>query len=267
MNKKQDFIYILGPCSLQDEESFFKILNTLRPIMKNEKWWMKASFDKANRTSIHGGRGCGLSKAIEIWKTCKQQFPEIQLITDVHECWQVKPLVGVVDAIQIPAFLARQTDLVIECAMYFDVINIKKPQWLGPNNLKVLVDKVRETNPNAEAWLSDRGSNLGYDHLILDFTYVEEMKNYYDRVLIDCTHSTQRSKAIYGVQGDRKLAMKYFLSAPIFGYDGLFAETHFDPSCSVSDGDCMIELQEIEGLMEAQFNINQSFKQTFPKGI
>jgi len=246
-------IWILGPCSMQDENFFLSTTETINDIAKQnglDEWYMKASFDKANRTSIVGGRGPGLDTAIEIWKKAKEKFPSVQFITDVHECWQVEKLVGVVDVIQIPAFLGRQTDLIVESAKHFNKINIKKGQWLGPNNLRVSVDKVKDTNPNCEAWICDRGSNFGYHDLFVNFGIVDELKKSYDRVIIDCTHSTQRSREVYGVQGDPVLAERYFLSADIFNYDGVFAEVHPNPETSPSDGQCMIELNKLDQLIK-----------------
>ena len=161
----------------------------------------------------------------------------------------MEQLVGAVDVIQIPAFLGRQTDLIVECARNFNKINIKKGQWLGPNNLIKSVDKVKETNPDCEAWICDRGSNFGYHDLFVNFGIVDELKQYYDKVILDCTHSTQRSRAVYGTQGDRTLAERYLVAADLFNYDGVFAEVHPNPSCSVSDGDCQILLDDLPSLV------------------
>lgn len=254
-------IWILGPCSMQDRDFFIDVTDKINNIaLSNEldEWYMKASFDKANRTSIVGGRGPGLDEAIDVWREAKEKFPKVQFITDVHECWQVEKLVGVVDAIQIPAFLGRQTDLIVESARHFNKINIKKGQWLGPNNLRVSVDKVKNTNPNCEAWICDRGSNFGYHDLFVNFGIVDELKKSYDRVIIDCTHATQRSREVYGTQGDPVLAERYFLSSDIFNYDGVFAEVHPNPLKSPSDGQCMIELNKLDQLIKKSKQIKES---------
>jgi 2-dehydro-3-deoxyphosphooctonate aldolase (KDO 8-P synthase) len=219
-------------------------------MLPSDTWYMKASFDKANRTSLHGERGPGLDDAIEIWKISKEKFPNVKLTTDVHECWQIDKLVGLIDVIQIPAFLSKQTDLIVESAKYFDVVNIKKGQWIGPDNLRMSVDKIKETNNNCEAWICDRGSNFGYYDLFVNFGIVDELKRYYDKVIIDCTHSTQRSKKFYGTQGDPILAGRYLMSADIFNYDGVFAETHPRPLTSVSDGQCLIPIDKLEELIK-----------------
>jgi len=246
----RDKVWILGPCSIENRDLYFECLNTINGIMQdNDDWYMKSSFDKANRTSLHGGRGPGLEQATEIWTESKEKFPDIKITTDVHECWQLERLVGLVDAIQIPAFLSRQTDLIVESAKLFPVVNIKKGQWLGPNNLVASVDKIKETNPDCEAWITDRGSNFGYHDLFVNFGIVDELKQHYDRVILDCTHSTQRSRAVYGTQGDPVLASRYLVAADLFNYDGVFAETHPIPEESVSDGQCLIPLGELENLI------------------
>jgi 2-dehydro-3-deoxyphosphooctonate aldolase (KDO 8-P synthase) len=243
-------VWILGPCSIENTDTFLTCLDEINRVMGPEDdWYMKASFDKANRTSLHGGRGPGLTEALDIWKHTKELHPNIKLTTDVHECWQVERLAGVVDAVQIPAFLCRQTDLITESAKHFSIINVKKGQWLGPNNLLASVDKIKETNENCQAWICDRGSNHGYHDLFVNFGIVDELKKYYDKVILDCTHSTQRSRAVYGTQGDPVLAGRYFVSADLFNYDGVFAEVHPNPKESVSDGECLINLKDLEGLV------------------
>lgn len=244
-------VWILGPCSIESEKLFMECLLRIDSVMEDDdEWYMKASFDKANRTSLHGGRGPGLEEAIRIWKIAKEAFPDVKLTTDVHECWQVEKLAGLIDVVQIPAFLSRQTDLIVECAKHFPVVNVKKGQWLGPNNLIASVDKIKETNPNCQAWICDRGSNFGYHDLFVNFGIVDELKQYYDKVILDCTHSTQRSRGVYGKQGDPVLAARYFVSAGLFNYDGVFAEVHPDPPTSPSDGDCMIAVQVLRHLVE-----------------
>ena len=244
-------VWILGPCSMESKRLFLDSLKKIDSIMSPaDEWYMKASFDKANRTSLHGGRGPGLEYAKEVWAEARSEYPNVKFITDVHEVHQVEQLIGHVDVLQIPAFLCRQTDLIVESAKYFDKINIKKGQWLGPNNLIKSVDKVKETNPNCEAWMCDRGSNFGYHDLFVNFGIVDELKQHYDKVILDCTHATQRSRQVYGTQGDRTLAERYLVAADIFNYDGVFAEVHPEPSSAVSDGDCQIRLDDLSGLIQ-----------------
>ena len=244
--------WILGPCGIDNVEMYIDTCRFLHPLMKGKDWYYKASFDKANRTSINGERCVGIETGIKAFEQVKSMFPDVRLVTDVHECYQVEQLAHVIDVVQIPAFLCRQTDLIVECARHFNTVNIKKGQWIGPNNLVASVDKIRHTNSECRAWITDRGSNFGYDKLIVDFGIVDELKKSYDKVILDCTHSTQRSRSVYGKQGDVELAKRYFLSAPIFEYDGVFAETHPNPQESCSDKECQIPLDEMIDLLAEQ---------------
>ena len=260
-------VWILGPCSIENIDLFTQCLQKINSIMEpNDDWYMKASFDKANRTSLDGGRGPGLEEAIKIWEHARSAYPNVRFTTDVHECWQVEKLVGIVDLVQIPAFLSRQTDLIVECAKHFSKINIKKGQWLGPNNLRVSVDKIKTINEQCEAWICDRGSNFGYHDLFVNFGIVDELKQHYDKVILDCTHSTQRSREVYGTQGDPVLAGRYLTSAPIFNYDGVFAETHPKPEESVSDGQCLIHLDNLARLIATNKKVQKLFDQDLING-
>lgn len=248
----RDFTYILGPCGMDSEEMYLETGQELDKLMQGRDWFYKASFDKANRTSIVGDRCIGLDEALPVFKEIKKLCPNIKLVTDVHECCQIEKLQGVIDCIQIPAFLCRQTDLVVECAKAFDIVFVKKMQWLGPENVIKSVDKIKGVNPNCKAWLGDRGTNLGYDKLIVDFTIVDEIKKHYDKFILDCTHSVQRSRRVYGNQGDVRVAERYFKTAPIFNYDGAFAEVHPCPSESASDKDTQFVLEDFPELLNYQ---------------
>ena len=237
----QDYTYILGPCSIENEDNFMLVAETLYPLMNGKDWYLKGSFDKANRTSIHSNRGPGLEEGINIMRNVKDRFPDIKIVTDIHETSQALPLSDVVDVIQIPAFLCRQTDLLIECAKHFNTINVKKGQWLSADAMKHAVTKIKEVNPDCQVWVTERGSNFGYDRLIVDFRGVDVMKEFADKVIFDCTHSTQMAgDGITG--GSRKLAKQYSLAARIFEYDGVFVETHPDPENAISDSGSQVEL-------------------------
>ena len=237
----EDYTYILGPCSIESEENFREVANALYPIMQGKDWYLKGSFDKANRTSIHSNRGPGLDEGIRIMRSIKEDFPDIKIVTDIHEPSQALPLSDVVDVIQIPAFLCRQTDLLVECAKHFNTINVKKGQWLSADAMKHAVTKIKEVNPDCQVWVTERGSNFGYDRLIVDFRGVDVMKEFADKVIFDCTHSTQMAgDGITG--GSRKLAKQYSLAARIFEYDGVFVETHPDPENAISDSGSQVEL-------------------------
>jgi len=236
--------YILGPCSIESEENFRLVADTLYPIMKGKNWYLKGSFDKANRTSTYSNRGTGLDEGIRIMRGIKEDFKDIKIITDIHETNQALPLSDVVDVIQIPAFLCRQTDLLVECAKHFNTINVKKGQWLSADSMKHVVTKIKEVNPDCEVWITERGSNFGYDRLIVDFRGFDIMKQFADKVIFDCTHSTQMTGD--GVtNGSSKLAKQYAQVASIFECDGIFIETHPDPESAISDSKSQIELDWI----------------------
>ena len=173
-----NYTYILGPCSIENEENFLTVAWELSNVMKGKDWYLKGSFDKANRTSIHSDRGPGLDEGIRIMQAAKEDFPDIKIITDIHEPNQALPLSDVVDVIQIPAFLCRQTDLLVECAKSFNVINIKKGQWLSAEAMEHAVTKIKEVDPTCEVWVTERGSQFGYDRLIVDFRGVDIMKKF-----------------------------------------------------------------------------------------
>jgi len=235
------YTYILGPCSIETEDNFLEVAKTLDGYMGTKEWYLKGSFDKANRTSIHSDRGPGLDEGIRIMQSIKEAYPNIKIVTDIHESNQALPLSDVVDVIQIPAFLCRQTDLLVACAKNFNIINIKKGQWLSADAMKHAVAKIKEVDPNCEVWVTERGSNFGYDRLIVDFRGIDVMKEFADKVILDCTHSTQMAgEGITG--GSRKLAKQYAQAAKIFEYDGVFIETHPDPENAISDSASQVEL-------------------------
>ena len=236
-----NYTYILGPCSIENEDNFLTVAKSLNASMEGKDWYLKGSFDKANRTSIYSDRGPGLKEGMEIMRTVKHYYPDVRIVTDIHEPNQALSLSEVVDVIQIPAFLCRQTDLLVECAKNFNVINIKKGQWLSAESMKHAVTKIKDVDPKCEVWVTERGSNFGYDRLIVDFRGVDVMKQFADKVILDCTHSTQMAgDGITG--GSRKLAKQYSKAARIFEYDGVFIETHPDPDNAISDSGSQVEL-------------------------
>jgi 2-dehydro-3-deoxyphosphooctonate aldolase (KDO 8-P synthase) len=245
---------------MESEQVYLGAAETLCSIMEGRDWFFKASFDKANRTSIAGARGPGLDEGLRLLAKARESFPGIKLTTDVHEPWQVPLVAPLVDMIQVPAFLCRQTDLLVECARHCPIVNVKKGQWLSPHNIMKTVDKIKAT-PGVQAWLTERGTPLGYDHLIVDPTIVDLIKaSAWDSFILDCTHSVQRSRQVHGVQGDRVLAKRYFLAAPVLGYDGVFAETHPDPDSAISDGDCQIPLSEMAELIARQDAVREAIR-------
>ena len=237
----EKYTYIIGPCSIENQDNFLEVARALNPLMKGKDWYLKGSFDKANRTSIHSDRGPGLAEGIRIMQMAKRMCGDLKITTDIHEVSQALPLSDVVDVIQIPAFLCRQTDLLVACAEHFNIINIKKGQWLSAESMKHAVNKIKEVDPTCEVWITERGSNFGYDRLVVDFRGVDVMKEFADKVILDCTHSTQMAgDGITG--GSRKLAKQYSKAARIFEYDGVFIETHPDPDNAISDSGSQVEL-------------------------
>jgi len=254
-NKKKPKVWILGPCALESKRRYFYIGRRLNEIMKGKRWYYKASFDKANRSSIWGKRGLGLDGAIEIFAEVKEGIPGIKLTTDIHEPSQAEKLSPYIDVIQIPAFLCRQTDLLVEAGRHFNIVNIKQGQWMNPENMVHSVGKVREKNKNAEVWLTHRGTFFGYERMVVDFGSVGLMHKHFDRVILDCTHSTQYIKDGFTL-GNRWLGERYLIGAEIFGYNGVFAETHPKPEESISDGMCAVPLSRLERVLAAADSVS-----------
>ncbi len=249
--------FIIGPCSLETYELSFKVLDTVYPYVKDKEFYFKGSFDKANRTSIKGLRGPGLEKGLEIFKQLKKDFPGLKVTTDVHETSQVEKLADIIDVVQIPAFLCRQTDLLVEAAKHFNTVNIKKGQWMTPLNMVKGIDKLKITNPDCKVWLTERGTAFGYSQFIVDFSNVDFFKEHFDKVILDCTHSAQLLKPNGRTGGNSSLSAKYFQAAGIFGYTGAFVEAHPTPALSYSDSDSILSLDKMVELLIEKNNIKK----------
>ena len=210
----------------------------------------KASFDKANRTSIHSYRGPGLEKGLQMLADVKSKFG-LQILTDIHESWQAQPAAEVADVLQIPAFLCRQTDLLVSAAKTGKTVNIKKAQFLSGIDMQYPVQKVRESG-NDKVWLTERGNIYGYNNLAVDFRNIADMKNITDTVIMDCTHSVQRPGAMDGkTGGDRAFVPAMALAAKAFGANGFFFETHPDPEAALSDGPNMRYMKHFEPVVKS----------------
>ena len=185
-------IFIAGPCVIESAELLDTVAARIVEIQKSTglKFYFKASFDKANRTSIHSFRGPGLERGLQMLADVKQKYG-LPLLTDIHESYQAVAAGQVVDVLQIPAFLCRQTDLLVEAARTGCVVNIKKAQFLSGDDMRYPVEKCREAGAH-EVWLTERGSMFGYNNLVVDFRNLPIMQQYADRVIMDCTHSVQR---------------------------------------------------------------------------
>ena len=210
--------------------------------------YFKASFDKANRTSVHSFRGPGLQKGLEMLGDVREKYG-LQLLTDIHESCQAAPAGEVVDVIQIPAFLCRQTDLLLAAARTGKVVNIKKAQFLSGQDMRYPVEKARDGGAR-EVWLTERGNIYGYNNLVVDFRNIPDMKAIVPRVIMDCTHAVQRPGAAGGkTGGNREFVPAMALAAKAFGANGYFFETHPDPDHALSDGPNMLYLKDLENVI------------------
>lgn len=208
----------------------------------------KSSFDKANRTSISSFRGPGLDKGLQMLADIKSRYG-LRLLTDIHESWQAKAVGNVVDVIQIPAFLCRQTDLLVAAAQTGKTVNIKKAQFLSGLDMEFPVQKVRESG-NDVIWLTERGNVYGYNNLVVDFRNIADMKRFTPTVIMDCTHSVQRPGAAGGkTGGDRQFVPAMALAAKAFGATGYFFEVHPNPDEAKSDGPNMLRLTDLENVL------------------
>lgn len=213
----------------------------------NIPYVFKASFDKANRSSVHSYRGPGLEEGLKIFEEIKKTF-NIPLITDVHEPYQAAPVAEVVDVIQLPAFLARQTDLVVAMAQTGAVINVKKPQFLAPHEMRHIITKFREAG-NEQVILCERGSCFGYNNLVVDMLGMDEMKQFAP-VIFDATHALQKPGGrTDSADGRRAQAAQLARSGMALGLAGLFIEAHPDPNQAKCDGPCALPLAKLEGYL------------------
>lgn len=243
-------IFIAGPCVIESAEILDEVAAKIVDIQKKlgVKCYFKASFDKANRTSIHSYRGPGLEKGLQMLADVKSKY-HLPLLTDIHESYQAEAAGEVVDVLQIPAFLCRQTDLLVAAARTGCVVNIKKAQFLSGEDMQYPVEKSRDAGAK-EVWLTERGNMFGYNNLIVDFRNIPIMKQYADRVIMDCTHSVQRPGGANGkTGGDRQFVPQMAMAAKAFGAEGYFFETHPNPEKALSDGPNMLYLSDLEGLV------------------
>ena len=245
-------IFIAGPCVIESAELLDAVAARLVELKQQlgVEVYFKASFDKANRTSIHSFRGPGLEKGLQMLADVKAHYG-LPLLTDVHESYQAAAAGQVVDVLQIPAFLCRQTDLLVESAKTGRTINIKKAQFLSGDDMRYPVEKCREAGAT-EVWLTERGNMYGYNNLVVDFRNLPLMKQYADRVIMDCTHSVQRHGGAGGkTGGDRQFVPQMALAAKAFGADGYFFETHPNPEQALSDGPNMLYLNDLESVFKS----------------
>jgi len=242
--------FIAGPCVIESQELLYTVAEKLVEINQKLKVDIifKASFDKANRTSISSFRGPGLERGLEMLANVKSKYG-LKLLTDIHESHQAEAVGQIVDVLQIPAFLCRQTDLLVAAAKTGKVVNIKKAQFLSGPDMKYPVEKAKEAGAT-EVWLTERGNTFGYNNLVVDFRNIPDMKEIVPTVIMDCTHSVQRPGAMGGkTGGDRRFVPAMALAAKAFGATGYFFEVHPNPDKGLSDGPNMLELDKLEGLI------------------
>lgn len=248
--KEKKFI-ISGPCVIENESMIMYLAENIKKITEDLDFTyiFKASFDKANRTSLNSYRGPGLEEGLRILEKVKKEF-NLPITTDIHEAYQAKPLSEVVDILQIPAFLCRQTDLLIASAKTNKIINIKKAQFLDGKDMIHPVIKVKESG-NDKIMLTERGSMFGLGNLVVDFRQIIDMKEFGYPIVMDVTHSTQKPSALGGTSGgDRKYAPYIAKLANALDVNGFFFEVHENPEKALSDGPNMVYLKDFKNILE-----------------
>jgi 2-dehydro-3-deoxyphosphooctonate aldolase (KDO 8-P synthase) len=241
---------ISGPCIIENESMVMNLAEKIAVIAEelNLTYVFKASFDKANRTSVDSYRGHGMKEGLRILQKVKDTFG-LPVTTDIHESWQATELAEVIDVLQIPAFLCRQTDLLLECGKTNRIVNIKKAQFLSGIEMKHAVKKVESTG-NKQIMLTERGTMFGYNNLVVDFRNLVDMKTFGYPICMDVTHSTQKPGGMDGKSGgNREYAVYLASAAAAVGVDGFFFEVHEDPDHALSDGPNMIALKDFRQLL------------------
>lgn len=245
-------IFICGPCVIESAGLLDEVAAELARL--RDKYgvtiYFKASYDKANRTSIHSYRGVGLEKGVQMLADVRSRYG-LPLVTDIHESWQAEPVGQVVDVVQIPAFLSRQTDLLVAAARTGKIVNIKKAQFLSGEDMKYPYQKAAEAGAT-EVWLTERGNSFGYGNLVVDFRNIPEMLKIAGRVIMDCTHSVQKPGGGCGVTGgNREYAPMMAVAARAFGANGYFLEVHPEPDKAMSDAANTVYLDKLETIIQS----------------
>ena len=244
-------IFIAGPCVIESAELLDSVAEKLCEINSTlgTEIIFKASFDKANRTSLHSYRGVGLERGLQMLGDVRSKWG-LRLLTDIHEAWQAEPAGEIIDVLQIPAFLCRQTDLVVAAAKTGRIVNIKKAPFMSGLDMKYPYEKA-ELSGASEVWLTERGNVIGYNDLAVDFRNIPTMQKFAPRVIMDCTHAVQRPGAGNGNSaGNSEYVPAMALAAKAFGANGYFFETHPTPEKALSDGPNMIRLDMLEEVIK-----------------
>ncbi|MEI6555214.1 MAG: 3-deoxy-8-phosphooctulonate synthase [Paludibacter sp.] len=256
------FVLIAGPCAIESEEMTMEVAAKLKEICQDLGIHLifKSSFDKANRSSVKAPRGLGMKRGLEILQRVKTEL-DLPIITDVHETWQCAPVAEVADMLQIPAFLSRQTDLLVAAAKTGKIVNVKKGQFMAPWDMKNVIDKLRDSG-NENILLCERGSSFGYNNLIVDMTGLVEMRSYGYPVVFDATHAVQKPGGQGTSTGGNREMVPYLMRAALaVGVDAIFAEVHPNPEHAFSDGPNQIYLSKIREILEQAIAIDNITKQ------
>ena len=271
---------IAGPCAIESRDVVMYTAETLKQVCERLgiRLYFKSSYDKANRTSM-SERGVGMEKGLEILQEVKSTFG-LPILTDVHESWQCAPVAEVADVLQIPAFLSRQTDLLVAAAKTGKIVNVKKGQFMAPWDMRGAIAKIAEARgerapqnasvfgdpakamrllgDEAGIWLTERGSSFGYGNLIVDMTSLVKMREYGYPVVFDATHSVQQPSSQAGVTGGNREMVPHLIRAAVaVGIDGLFLEVHPEPEKAISDAANQVRLSEAESILKQAMEIEQ----------
>ena len=263
---------IAGPCAIESRDIVMQTAETLKQVCERLgiTLYFKSSYDKANRTSI-SQRGVGMEKGLEILQEVKSTF-SLPILTDVHESWQCAPVAEVADVLQIPAFLSRQTDLLVAAAKTGKVVNVKKGQFMAPWDMRGAIAKIEEARkhpttqvlpgiPQEGIWLTERGSSFGYGNIIVDMTSLVKMREYGYPVVFDATHSVQQPSNQAGVTGGNREMVPHLIRAAVaVGIDGLFLEVHPEPEKAISDAANQVRLSDVEMILQQALDIEQVIK-------
>nr|WP_246943920.1 3-deoxy-8-phosphooctulonate synthase [Bacillus pinisoli] len=255
------FTLMAGPCVIESETQVMEVASKMKEITDRlgVPFIFKSSFDKANRTSVLSYRGPGLNEGLRILKKVKDELG-VPVVTDIHEPYQAQVVAEVVDMLQIPAFLCRQTDLLVAAAETGLPVNIKKAQFLSAKDMKNVITKVEESN-NTNILLCERGNTFGYNNLVVDMTNIIELKKFGYPVVFDATHSVQKPGGnLTSTGGNREYVEHLAKAALAVGADALFMEVHEDPDNAKSDGPNMVKLNEIEGILQKLIKVYKAVR-------
>tara|TARA_A100001201_G_scaffold123206_1_gene107081 strand:+ start:346 stop:1188 length:843 start_codon:yes stop_codon:yes gene_type:complete len=273
---EQPFKLICGPCQLESRDHIFKLTEEILTITTDLKidWILKTSFDKANRTSGSSKRGVGINNGTHIFYQLKQEFPDVKILTDVHETTQVKEVSPFVDALQIPAFLSRQTDLITAACLTDKIVNIKKGQFMSPSDIRHVIHKCKQVRHirrvNAEIMITERGTSFGYNNLVVDMTGLQTMKEIikeegdHIRLVIDGTHAVQKPGALDGKSGGNRSFVPNLIKAALtYGLGGVFMEVHDDPDNAPSDGPNAVHLKDLPRILQELQELDNFIKYNY----